>query len=133
MSGFLHTDTDDLRPAGRQPQEVTEEAAAVVSRLRAALDWIENCWGDDEPGRTFAKTYVSGSSIMLTSAEKLAAESQATSRGVAGNVAFTEQDRQNTRSITSAARPIPPHSRTRRTAPRPAADTPFPGRAVSAV
>ncbi|WP_067679352.1 hypothetical protein [Nocardia miyunensis] len=60
MSESLWIDTGEVRASARELDQVADETAQMVAELKAALAQEGDCWGNDEPGKTFAKTYVPG-------------------------------------------------------------------------
>ncbi|MBY8862067.1 hypothetical protein K7711_36710 [Nocardia sp. CA2R105] len=60
MSESLWVDTGAMRASARELDQVADETARMVAELKAALGQEGDCWGNDEPGETFAKTYVPG-------------------------------------------------------------------------
>lgn len=57
MSGIFSLEPDEF--AGQAPVfgDAGDELAAAIRRLQASIDGEGRCWGDDEPGRAFEKTY----------------------------------------------------------------------------
>jgi uncharacterized protein YukE len=57
MNGF-EADPERLAERADEFTELADSADDVVSELRAALDSLGRCWGNDEVGRSFAGTHV---------------------------------------------------------------------------
>ncbi|WP_280363483.1 WXG100 family type VII secretion target [Nocardia wallacei] len=57
MSGIFSLEPDEF--SGQAPVfgDASDELAAAIRRLQTAIDGEGRCWGDDEPGRAFEKTY----------------------------------------------------------------------------
>lgn len=57
MSGSLWVDPEGLRSQGATFQEIGDQAAQAVRKLKAVLDQQGAVWGDDKAGKEFEKTY----------------------------------------------------------------------------
>ncbi|MEV5649560.1 hypothetical protein AB0L57_15035 [Nocardia sp. NPDC052254] len=84
MDQRLSVDPENLRATGEQLRQLAEEADQMVSSLRGALSREGACWGDDDPGKTFAQTYVPGADHGVEGLENLAANLHALRAGTAG-------------------------------------------------
>ncbi|WP_227983379.1 WXG100 family type VII secretion target [Nocardia spumae] len=84
MDQPLSVDSAELRATGEQLRQLAEDAERMVASLRAALSHEGECWGDDDPGKTFAKTYVPGADRGIEGLENLAANLHALQSNTAG-------------------------------------------------
>lgn len=104
MGRDFRVDIDDLRSAGQRIHSIAAEARAVVSRMRTASDRARSYWGDDEPGRAFAETYVPDSALVLSASDRLATALQATSDVISDAVAaLVEQDLHAGKSLIASS------------------------------
>lgn len=71
MDQSLYVDPDELRRVAADLRARAAETARMVAELKADLAREGECWGDDEPGRLFAESYVPESERNLTGFENL--------------------------------------------------------------
>ncbi|WP_406269868.1 hypothetical protein OH799_27495 [Nocardia sp. NBC_00881] len=94
MGQPLWIDTDELHASALELHQLAEETARMAAELNADLAREGECWGDDEPGKTFAQTYVPGAEQGMEGFENLAANLRAIGSDIRGaNDAFENQDR----------------------------------------
>ena len=60
-----------LRSAGEGVDGTAERLSGAVADLRSALSGIGDCWGDDEPGSAFGKSYEPAARNLLTHLDAL--------------------------------------------------------------
>ena len=139
MSDFLQVDTLDVGLVGRRVQNVAEKMAERTANLRASLGSIGECWGTDEPGCEFAKTYEPDAKTVLSAGEELADNLRQMGRAIVDTAdAMTAQDQQGARNVRNAdahpaVAPSPEPAETPVTAAQPGAGTTPATSAVPAV
>lgn len=77
MSQSLWIDPGEMRASASELDRLAHETAQLVAELKATLAHEGECWGTDEPGKTFAKTYVPAEKQGMEGFENLVAEVQA--------------------------------------------------------
>lgn len=94
MDQSLYVDPEELRGAAAELRTRAAETARMMAELKSDLAHEGECWGDDEPGRMFAESYVPESDRNLTGFENLVQNIEALSanlHALASN--FENQDR----------------------------------------
>ncbi|WP_433677683.1 WXG100 family type VII secretion target [Nocardia sp. CA-119907] len=71
MSERLRIDPGELREAATELLARAEEAARALAELKADLAREGECWGDDEPGKAIAESYVPGAEQNMAALEDL--------------------------------------------------------------
>ncbi|MBB5918719.1 uncharacterized protein YukE [Nocardia transvalensis] len=94
MGQSLHVDPDELRNAADELRALADETARVVAELKADLAREGECWGDDEPGKMIAESYVPGADQGMAGFENLVQNIDATSSNLRSTAeTFETQDR----------------------------------------
>ncbi|PPJ30185.1 hypothetical protein C5E45_10770 [Nocardia nova] len=71
MDQSLFVDPDELRDAAAELRARAAETTRMMAELKSDLAREGECWGDDEPGRLFAESYVPESDRNLSGFENL--------------------------------------------------------------
>jgi hypothetical protein len=64
-AGGFQTDPQQLQDNAPRYQAVADRLQEIYNRLTVLLDIEGACWGNDDPGRTFAGQYVPGALDVL--------------------------------------------------------------------
>lgn len=67
----MRHDTEGIRRAARKIGNSGQDLGGVVDALASALDAAGDCWGGDEAGQEFAKTYVPAADSSRSALKKL--------------------------------------------------------------
>ncbi|MFF0453600.1 hypothetical protein [Nocardia africana] len=108
MDQSLYVDPDELRRDAADLRARAAEAARMMTELKADLAREGEAWGDDEPGRLFAESYVPESERNLTGFENLVQNIEALSANLhrmAEN--FEAQDRHGGSDIRNSLPTLP--------------------------
>ncbi|WP_280266930.1 WXG100 family type VII secretion target [Nocardia wallacei] len=94
MSDSLSVDPAELRASAAELKQQADETEQMLREMRAIVANEGRCWGDDELGETFAKSYEPDSERGLEGLEDLVAELRAMSANLAKSAEeFEQRDR----------------------------------------
>ncbi|GAB2693638.1 WXG100 family type VII secretion target [Nocardia thraciensis] len=94
MSDSLSVDPAELRASAAELKQQADETEQMLREMRTIIATEGRCWGDDELGETFAKSYEPDSERGLEGLEDLVAELRAMSANLAKSAdEFENQDR----------------------------------------
>ena len=71
MSDGFRTDNDELAQRAGAFAGLSDRASHIVSDLTDRLSACGECWGDDEPGQSFAECHVAPATAALHAIEAL--------------------------------------------------------------
>ncbi|MQY24380.1 WXG100 family type VII secretion target [Nocardia macrotermitis] len=91
MGDSLQVDTDLARTLATDLAAIADDAQDDLAQLREVVDREGECWGNDEPGRTFAESYEPDAKKGLTSLQHLVDNLRSLNKGIT-DAADTFQD-----------------------------------------
>ena len=106
MDQSLSVNPAELRASAAELERLADEAALITSALRSALEHEGHCWGADEPGKTFAHTYVPDAERGLEGLENLTGNLRALRKNAAEAAdAFEDNDVSSARAVQRSGAP----------------------------
>ncbi|NUS43685.1 MAG: hypothetical protein HOQ24_08370 [Mycobacteriaceae bacterium] len=104
--GSLRVDPDQLRALAPEFEDIAAEAQRAVAELKATIAREGACWGNDEPGKAFEKTYLGDSKKGVEALEQTVENLRALGQGVRGTAdTFENQDQQLGNFINNSTDP----------------------------
>lgn len=64
MTATMRVDSAGLRAAEPSMRELSSSVGATLARLAGVLDAAGRCWGGDDIGTTFARSYLPGAQLV---------------------------------------------------------------------
>ncbi|MEV6341024.1 WXG100 family type VII secretion target [Nocardia vinacea] len=103
MAESLRVDLDAMRAASSELDQAADEVARMVADLKADLAREGEFWGDDEPGKMIAESYVPGADRAMEGMENLVAAVRSMQSQLASAAdTYSQQDLSGAQQINNA-------------------------------